>query len=201
MRRYKLKLFNQINEALEEGKNICIVHSYRTGSTSLGLNISKFFDIPYYDEINHNTHPGHMSDDENKFDKINLLDQPCVYKINTGFSWNDDMLINSFKIRVLRKNVKLQSISYLMAQQDKQWQSYEKFKLKNNEYSYDSQRLENTFHFLTKINNKTFSVQCDRHCYYEDLVNNKVLDFHDKVKKLEKNSKVIEQMLECFDGT
>ena len=201
MRRYKLKLFNQINEALEDGKNICIVHSFRTGSTSLGLNISKFFDIPYYDEINHDKHPGYMSDESEKeqYKKINLLERPCVYKINSGFSWNDDMLSSSFKIRTLRRNSRLQCVSYVMAQQDKQWHSYEDFKLKNDEYSYDAQRLKGTLDWLAKINKKTLNIPCDRHCYYEDLVNNKVLDPHDKVKKLQKNSNIITQMLECLD--
>ena len=203
MRRYKLKLFNQINEALEDGKNICILHSYRTGSTPLGLSISKFFDIPYYDEINHLTHPGHMSDEseEDMQKKIDLLEHPCVYKINYAFPRNNDMLNNSFKIRTLRRNIKLQSISYLMARQDKQWQSYETFKLENNEYSYDAEKLQNTLDWLTEINERTSKVPCDRHCYYEDLVNNKVLDPHIKVKKLQKNSSVIAQMLECLNGT
>ena len=199
MRTYKLELYSEINQALEQGKNICIIHPYRTGSTSLGLNISKFFNIPYFDEINHKTHPGRMSYDADKydhdFDIKTVFEKPCVYKINIGNIFNHNILNASFNIVVTRRIFNLQVASLLMAKQDYQFHSYEKNKLDSDGYDFSPETLKTMVNILKTLNEKCMEIKCDRRCYYEDLVNNHVLEPLEKIRKLKKDPAVIRKIL------
>ena len=203
MRRYKLELYNEINEALERGNNICIIHPYRTGSTSLGLNIYKFFNIPYFDEINHDTHPGQFGPNvvlNRPFDIKILYRQPCVYKISIGnihLVPNNILNTSSFNIVLKRRNFNLQVASFLMAQQDDKFHSFETGKLDDDGFDYDISRekLEIMINKVKDWNEKCTEIKYDRQCYYEDLVSNHVLEPLEKVKKLEKDPAVIRKII------
>ena len=155
---------------IDKNKSITVLTNYRTGSTALCVFLANV--NPSMNFLNEFWHPNNLEKMSLCYDPAEiLLKKKCLIKIHMSHlpyvkNYNLD---NTFKIKLYRRNVEEQIISYYIARLSKRWHDIEEKRFVDTSIDIDKNLFYNSYCEIKNCIEILDNIKDDLTLYYEDI--------------------------------
>ncbi len=187
---------NELLNSIDKNKSITVLTNYRTGSTALCVFLANA--NPSITFLKEFWHPDNLEKLSIYSDVVtDTLNKRCLIKIHMNHMTNikNFNLDNTFKIKLYRKNIEEQIVSYYVARLSNQWHDIIEKRFIDTSLDIDKNLFYNSYCEIKNGIEMLDNIKGDLTLYYEDIPfilntakkkNTKPINYDDIVKNLHK---------------